>query len=674
MASNIVVLDENVANQIAAGEVIERPASVVKELVENSIDAGSNRIAVKVLDGGRTSIKILDNGQGIRKEDVELAFQRHATSKIREATDLFSIRTLGFRGEALPSIAAVSKVTIKTRHEDEKTGTLLRIEGGEVKQKKEIGRAVGTEIEVEDLFYNTPARYKYLKTKSTELSRISDFFNRIAVSESQIAMTLTHNKKLVNRTPGTGRVKDAILSIYGREMVENLIQVDHEESYVKVWGYVTNPTVYRSSRRHQSFYVNDRFVRSTELGRGVSEAYYNLLPKGRYPIAFLFIKINPVHVDVNVHPAKFEVKFSRPEIVSEVVSKGIKQALGEGEYLPEFKPIKKVQKKEAKDELELQTLFQDGHDPGSDSLEADKKGNGDTEEDSNQKVEGKDRLEGKKSDSGFGEVAKRIEERGYSAKNWDPSQKNTDNDRYNKKRPKKRKGNYDFDRAISSYEERQSSETPATSSTEEKSKIEKKVRKKSSTSFVSNLRPIGQIHKTYIIAEGNDGFYVLDQHVAHERILYEELMNKFRDNGLPSQQLLIPLTLELTLEEIQVIKENEDIFEQLGYTVENFGGNTVIVRAVPKRMDVRSDKDLFLEIVDLLLEEKKMDRARLYDRLITQFSCKGAIKAGEYLDEGEMNKLLRDLDQTHNPRYCPHGRPILFHITEKDLLKAFQRI
>ncbi|AZR72652.1 hypothetical protein BBF96_04155 [Anoxybacter fermentans] len=669
MASKkIIILDESVANQIAAGEVIERPASVVKELVENSIDAGSTRIQVEVVNGGRTSIRVIDNGEGINREDVVIAFERHATSKIREATDLFSIRTLGFRGEALPSIAAVSKVTLKTRTANEKVGTLLKLEGGEIKDLRDIGMAVGTDFLVEDLFYNTPARYKYLKTTTTELSQISDIFNRIAVAEPQIAMTLIHNGRLVSRTPGTGRMLDAILSIFGRELVDNLVEVDYEENYVKVWGYVTIPTVYRSSRKHQSFYVNGRFVRSTLLSRGVSEAYYNLLPPNRHPIVFLFVKINPVHVDVNVHPAKFEIRFSRPEIVMDVVTKGIRKALQTKNYLPTFKPMEKVQNRQKKkDELELSSLFED--DPGrGDSVENicgnDIDSGFDECREKNIKTGGDEKKENgdviytQDSKISAGRVAERLAKLGYQKKNWDPMYRSPESE-YRTKDNQSQTGEANFS---------------------ENSEAEIAINRVSDSSkkagtFIANLRPIGQIHNTYIIAEGKDGFYVIDQHVAHERVLYEKLMESFRNKGLPSQRLLIPLTLELTLQEVQVIQKNKELFVQLGYEVENFGGKTVIVRSVPRRVDARSDKDLFLEIVDLLLEEKKVkDRARLYDKLITEMACKGAIKAGEYLEQGEMVKLLQDLSRTENPRFCPHGRPILFHISEQDLLKAFQRI
>lgn len=621
MPSKIRVLDDLVANQIAAGEVIERPASVVKELLENSIDAGSTRIQVVIREGGRKSIQVIDNGEGIFRDDLSRAFQRHATSKLQKAADLFSIRTLGFRGEALSSIVTVSKVLVKTRTAQETVGSLIRIQGGEIMEEGQLGMAVGTDFLVADLFFNTPARYKYLKSVTTELGQISDIFNRISLANPEISMSLTHNGRLISQTPGNNRLKDTILSIYGRELVDSLIEVDHEENYIKLSGYITSPVQYRSSRKHQSFFINGRYVPSTLLSKGVDEGYTNILPPNRYPIVFLLIKLNPIHVDVNVHPRKLQVKFSRPEMVQDVVIKGIHRALKDADYLPEFKPMKKIIDQQVRLAQPEKSLFN-----------------------LNQKEEFAIPLTNntKVDDTG-------IEASIEASVTTDASAgANTSvNDTLNlvEKTP--------FERLNS---------------------LNRSVVKSVSTNFIAELLPIGQIHQTYIIAQGQDGFYVIDQHVAHERVLYEELMKSFRTKGLPSQRILIPLTIELTLKEVQAIRENLQLFDRLGFEIEDFGGNTVIIRGVPKRVDQRPDKALFLEIVDLILDQKTSDPARLYDQLITKLSCTRAIKAGEFLDSVEMVQLLADLSKTENPRFCPHGRPILFHVSERDLLKAFQRI
>lgn len=789
MASKIIVLEEKVANQIAAGEVIERPASIVKELVENSIDAGSTRIQVEISEGGRSSIRVLDNGEGISRADVATAFERHATSKIREAVDLFSIRTLGFRGEALPSIASVSKVTLQTRTADEPVGTLLKIEGGEIIDRRDVGLAVGTDFLVEDLFFNTPARLKYLKTTTTELGQISDLFNRIAVAAPEIAMSLSHNGRSVCRTPGTGRLLDVIYSIYGRELVDNLLEVQYEEDYISVTGYVSRPVVYRSSRKHQSYYVNGRYVRSILLSHAVSAAYDNLMPENRNPVVFLFVKINPVHVDVNVHPTKSEIKFSRPEMVADVVTRGIRKTLLAHDLLPTFRPLEKIKHSAAAEaDVEQRSLFQsvDGYStdfPGGEHAlntqafentpNASNVPNPQNQEDaektwSEHKARNADEID---ADTSTNPVLKRLGEMRYQRKNWDPlyrpgqtpqstanqpgwsnpakqhgstpvsaesdiaSVYNLDNApqddyrqpdtakelayrqscpeengeyrvRESERAAREKVARYQATPDVTPEETREiqrASDSPAIeaeahsleantpwsatvqpgstgpgdsvahSSTGEMN--EPRNSAPTPGAFIANLLPIGQIHHTYIIAQGRDGFYVFDQHVVHERVLYEEIMATFRASGMPSQMLLIPLTLELTMKEVQVIQDNEELFNRLGFVAENFGGNTVIVRAVPRRVDERSDKELFLEIVDMLLEDKKAgDQALVYHKLITSMSCKGAIKAGERLEQGEMIQLLQALSKTENPHFCPHGRPIMFHISEQDLLKAFQRI
>lgn len=637
MASKIRVLDELVANQIAAGEVIERPASVVKELLENSLDAGSTRIQAEISEGGRKSIRILDNGVGIFSEDVSKAFLRHATSKLEKARDLFSIRTLGFRGEALSSIATVSQVTVKTRTAEEPVGTFLKIKGGEIIEERQIGMAVGTDFLVEDLFFNTPARYKYLKTVTTELGQISDIFNRIALAKPEVSMSLAHNGRVITQTPGNNRLQDTILSIYGRELVDSLLEISYEANYVQVSGFITTPVVYRSSRKHQSFFVNGRYVQSTLLSKGVDEGFVNILPPNRYPIVFLFIKINPIHVDVNVHPTKLQVKFSRPEIVQEVVAQGMKKALKEADHLPEFKPLKRILHQQQNLAKPAKSLFQ-----------------------FDQKEEFVGSLTNTKVDNTGIEASIEASVRTDASAGANTSVNNLEIVELPNKAQYEQLKSSDVSKVEFAQPEVISDRSEAVFQSEK--------------NYITELLPIGQIHQTFIVAEAKDGFYVIDQHIAHERVLYEELMKSFRENGLPSQKVLLPLTLELTFKEVQAIRENLQLFDRLGFEVEEFGGQTVIIRAVPKRIDQRPDKALFLEIVDLILEEKTSDRARLYDQLITTLSCKGAIKAGEFLEHVEMVKLLADLSKTENPRFCPHGRPILFHISERDLLKAFQRI
>lgn len=360
MPKQIKKLPQEVVSKIAAGEVIERPASVVKELVENSIDADSDKIEIKVNNGGKDLIQVIDTGYGMTREDAELALERHATSKITEANDLFSIRSLGFRGEALPSIAAISRLTMKTRTEDKLGGTLVKINGGEIKKIEDAGCPIGTNIIVKDLFYNTPVRYKYLKTSATEIRRISDIVNRLALAYPEITFKLSHNQKKVLETPGNGNLMDTILSVYGKEVAKSMIAVDYEDKYMQVSGYVSKPNISRASKKHQSFFINRRYIKSRALSEAISKAYHTLLAKGRHPIAILTIKLNPVLVDVNVHPTKMEVNFSREKEVASVLQNGVKEALSNADLIPEVKLNSKdstaVSKKDSQDSKQQQEL------------------------------------------------------------------------------------------------------------------------------------------------------------------------------------------------------------------------------------------------------------------------------------------------------------------------------
>jgi DNA mismatch repair protein MutL len=532
MASKVKILSEEVISKIAAGEVIDRPASVVKELVENSIDAGSSEIEVRVENGGKDLIQVIDNGEGMSREDVKLALERHATSKIDEANDIFSIRSLGFRGEALPSIAAVSRMKIKTRTEDNLGGTLIKISGSEIKDIKDVGCPVGTNIIIKDLFYNTPVRYKYLKTTSTEMSKISDIINRLALAYPEISFKLSHNQRKSLESPGNAKLRDCILSVYGKEVAKNIIKVDYEDKYMKVKGYVSKPNINRSSRKHQSFFINRRYIKSKTLSEAISEAYHTLLPKNRNPIVVLMIKLNPILVDVNVHPTKLEVNFSREREVFEVVRDGVKEALRGSDLTPEAnlssrkKTTTRKKKKNFKNETEskqqekLNLTENINNIPKSKLKESKPKRNKDKEKINHKEVNKEKRNE-------------------------------IDNKEINEVDKKK---NIEVKEAALGYE-----------STYESNQSEKPL---------TTLFPMGQVHNTYIIARGEDGFYIIDQHAAHERIIYERLLKKFKNTEVNSQPLLIPLKLELTQPEIEIIEENRESMENLGFEIEHFGGQT----------------------------------------------------------------------------------------------------
>ncbi|GAB6100748.1 DNA mismatch repair endonuclease MutL [Halanaerocella petrolearia] len=619
----INLLPEKVANKIAAGEVVERPASVVKELVENSIDANSSQIKVKVKNGGKDYIQVIDNGQGMAAEDTRLAFERHATSKIEQANDLFALRTLGFRGEALPSIAAVSKVEIVTKAEDSLSGTKLQLAGGEIKDKESCGCRQGTNIIVRDLFFNTPVRYKYLKKTSTEIGHISDIINRLSLSYPNISFSLEHNDRKILETTGNGNLLDVIFNIYGREVAQEMIEVDYEDHYMQLKGFIAKPTVTRSSRRHQSYFVNGRFIKSGLMSKAVEEAYHTLLTIDRYPIVVLKLKLNPIHVDVNIHPTKLEAKFSRGDLVYELVKEGVSQAIKGSELVPELK-LSQLNKQKESDKKEV------------DEKETPK------EEYKQNKLQ---------------------------------LQKNKESNSKNKKRFNYRQNNYNKQ---DSKEERAKKidklfGVKQVGSEDNKLKEDLEI-KEENLDYQSNFKliPLGQIHQTYIVAQGKDGMYIIDQHAAHERIIYENLLAKFKEEEVQIQELLVPLQLELTYQEVKLLEDRKDRLEQLGFEVEEFGGNSYILRGVPVQLYNLDDKDLIFDSIDRLLEQEATENYQLVEEFITMLACKTAIKAGDKLSTEEMNQLLGEVDE-YDVTNCPHGRPVVMHLSKKELEKEFKR-
>ncbi|MBM7624117.1 DNA mismatch repair endonuclease MutL [Sporohalobacter salinus] len=668
MPKQIKKLPQEVVSKIAAGEVIERPASVVKELVENSIDAKSDKIEVKVNNGGKDLIQVVDTGHGMTREDAELALERHATSKITKANDLFSIRSLGFRGEALPSIAAVSRLTMKTRTEDELGGTLVKINGGEIKKINNVGCPIGTNIIVKDLFYNTPVRYKYLKTTTTEISRISNIVNRLALAYPEITFKLTHNQNKLLETPGNDNLLDTILSIYGKEVAKNMVAVDYEDKYMQIKGYVSKPNISRASRKHQSFFINRRYIKSRVLSEAISEAYHTLLAKKRNPIVVLTIKLNPVLVDVNVHPTKMEVNFSREKEVASVVHNGVKEALDNADLIPKVELTSKknnnvASKKDSKDSRSQQKL----------KLTKKRK--------SNQKETKKKTQEKTKTDSHNNSKLKKKttnhnQNKNTTSKQIDNKEELIQNSK--KKSNKKFKDNTEKKNKKSNYQQRKNQNNKKEKEINQSVAIKESqldYNNNDSTKSLSSFLPLGQIHNTYIIAQGEDGFYIVDQHAAHERILYNELMEKFKQADIQSQSLLMPVRLELTNPEIEILKENKDNLENLGFKFESFGGQTYIVRAVPNLLHKLDIKELCLDIIDSLLEKGKIQEpTEIIEDLIVLMSCRGAIKSGKSLVPGEMESLLQQLEDSGDQHTCPHGRPTIIHFSKKELDKKFQRI
>jgi len=570
----ITILAPEVVRQIAAGEVIERPASVVKELVENSIDAGSTEITVEIKDAGMKEIKVLDNGCGMTEEEALLAVRRHATSKIKTSSDLVAIKTLGFRGEALPSIAAVSRFSLITRTSEMVAGTKLLMEGGEIKEVTTVGCPPGTQVIVTDLFYNTPPRKKFLRSPATEKGIITDLITRFALGYPEISFRLISNKKSVLATPGRGSLLEVLSIVYGKETAKSFLEVVYEEEGVLVKGYVSSPELTRASRHHQSVFVNRRLVRNHLVTEALEESYHGLIPRGRYPLAVVFLSLNPAQLDVNVHPTKTDVRFQEPRAVTRVIRKGVQKALEEFSrkhflnVLPSPKP-----------EVQL----------------------------SLPQVSSKGVFEGEQ------------------ASLWE---------------------------ARAEYRPQQKERQP----------------------FFSKLRVIGQARALYIIAEGDDGVYFIDQHAAHERVRYEEILKQFASNTPFLHEPGVPLVVRLTPEEQELYYENKSFLTQLGFTLEPCKQeNDYRIVTVP--LGLREKPEEFLKnVFDLFRGTKEQNKAisLLHKEMAALYACKSSIKAGDLLSIEEMESLLGKLDTVEH-HTCPHGRPIYFKLGDLELVKRFSR-
>lgn len=599
------------ANKIAAGEVVERPASVVKELLENSVDAGSSSIKIEVEEAGLKQIKITDNGSGIEAEDVETAFLRHATSKIRNENDLFHVRTLGFRGEALASIAAVSQLTVKTSTGTE-AGTILKLEAGKIVDRSKGDARKGTEIIVKGLFYNTPARLKYMKTIHTELGHITEVVNRMALSHADIRFELYHNGKNIFRTNGSGDLIQIIAQVYGVNIAKKMIPVSHETLDYTITGYIAKPEVTRASRHYISTIINGRFVRSIPLNKAVLSGYHTLLPIGRNPIVVLDIKMDPILVDVNVHPAKLEVRFSKEKELFEAIETLIKQAFRKETLIPEVNQPKKTKQENTQHAFTF-----------------DQKGPVD-------KVKKDDDLPPRfdQSQPSYDLIyetedinTSRIDHE-QTALDTNYQDDNTDND--------------------------QDSHTSA--------------------SRIPVMYPIGQHHGTYIIAENEEGLYMVDQHAAQERIKYEYFRDKIGDVANEVQELLFPLTFDFSNQEALVVAQYQEELKQVGVFFEHFGQQTYIVRSHPQWFPKGFEEEIIREIVEQVMTEEKIDIAKLREEAAILMSCKQSIKANHYLNKEDMAQLLDDLRKSTDPFTCPHGRPIIIHFSGYEIEKMFKRV
>lgn len=664
----IKILDESVSNIIAAGEVVENPASMIKEMIENSLDAKATVIKIEVFKGG-TEVKINDNGIGMDKEDTLLSIERHATSKISTKDDVFNLQTYGFRGEALASIAAVSKLTITTRTVASNTGYRIGSYGGVVRKFEEISRNPGTEIEVRDLFYNTPARKKFLRKESTEYNKIRDIVLKEALANTEVAFILELDGKATINTSGRG-IDNTILELFGKSVLRNLNKFEY--------GYLGNVEILRSSKDYIFTYINKRYVKSATIERAVIDGYYTKLMKGKYPFAIIFFDIDPAEIDVNVHPSKKIVKFSNDKAIYRQLKDSIDEFFYHNDrenWQPNIDLLKQNINVENKDE-KISSLFSD------EIVKTDSQKFFSFEtHDGN--------FSGVNSDVNKDEASVMIEaetEKNYSIEeSQDVNLEVAKEETASKEIMSVNEENVDFSVSYNEREnENQYSGVPEvreeyisqTEKEEKYSNIEKSnegykvgtFEKHEGRQFDYNI--LGQIFDTYILVRKNDELEIYDQHIIHERILYEELKDKFYSKKLDSQQLLIPQKIEVTAVEKSIILENQETFSEFGFDIDQFSDNEMLLRAVPA-FDFREDvKNVFHKLLEDLKDENEIKDLR--ENIIISMSCKGAVKAGQKLDMGEMQNMVRRLHEV-GKYTCPHGRPIIVKLTKNDLDKMFGR-
>lgn len=708
----IVVLDDLTINQIAAGEVIERPASVVKELVENSIDAGATSITVEVKNGGIREIKIIDNGSGINEDDIEFAFERHATSKIRKADDLQTVKSMGFRGEALASIAAISNIKMVTKTADALMGRQVIVEGGEIKENEEIGAQTGTSITISNLFYNTPVRYKFLKKDYTELGYIEDAITRIALANPNIAIKLSNENKLIIQTTGNGDLKTSIYNIFGKEVTDGLLEVDYTYEDINVKGFVGKPEIARGNRTNQIFFVNKRYIKDKTLSAGTEQAFKGLLPIGKYGVLVLNLEINPKKIDVNVHPTKLEIRFQEEQKVFKAVYHSIREALLKGDLIKnpekettEIKPsiISPIENKQetmqAKETIETENLKLDNRSEPIEEVNSVKENIlQENEEKKKPKALGlfsmlkKKNVEEEATNNAIQEIYNHKHLMDEPDENVETIQENT-----TVVPPILREKSEDFrsDTLIQDQEKedfnRMYNETFGVQIVEPKEKTPKldsykyadnKVFAKSENismfenedAQIPNYKYCGTVFSTYIIVEIKDEMYIIDQHAAHERIMYENIKKNFySDLEKESQIMLLPDIITLSHKEKQIVKENTDLFRRAGFIIEEFGENTIRLIGVPAICMELDTKELFLEILDTIDTVAITAKQEKEDKFIATVACKAAVKANMNLDKEEVSSLMKKLLVLPNPFTCPHGRPTAIKMDKMDLERKFGR-
>ena len=603
--SQIKLLSEEVAARIAAGEVVERPASVVKELVENSLDAGADQIEVTIEEGGKTLIRVQDNGSGIRASEVELAFRRHATSKLSTAADLQGIASLGFRGEALASIASVSRLTCTTRHQTDATGVRLRLEGGQIAHRAPTGRPTGTEIRVAELFYNVPARRKFLRTERTERRHINAFLTRYAIAYPEVAFRVRHDGRETLQTPGNGDPREVLLNVYGLEVGGSLIKIDAAltaENEIQVRGFVGPTNIHRANRGYITLMINGRWVEDLRITYAIIQAYHTLLPTKRYPIAFVRVEIPPEELDVNVHPAKTEVRFRDADKVFRAVQRAVRATVIE-------------------------------------------------------QAPAATRWNSSRRENGKGEAEQSLRSR---LQRLQPSEQ------FSLPSGKQKKS------AATTSTEREQNTTPSTRAGSQVTPPAEKEPRPDNTRLPP-LRIIGQIARMYIVAEGPEGLYLIDQHAAHERVLYEQMRKEWATGDIPAQPLLAAETVTLPTDQAARLEAQLPLLGALGIQVEQIKAGTFQVKALPAPLGNISAQELLADIASSEINRSPV-REELERETVLKICKRAAVKGGQVLPPEEMRALIQALEETRNPRTCPHGRPTILQISVKELATQFGRL
>jgi len=667
----IEVMDTQLANMIAAGEVVERPASVVKELVENSIDANASKIEIHLHDSGLRQIKVIDNGDGMAAEDVHLAFKRHATSKVRTQHDIMRIQTLGFRGEALPSIASVADVRVSTS-DGASTGTYLNIKAGKVLTNEPGALRKGTEMEVNHLFFNTPARLKHVKSLNTELAHITDYVNRTALARPDIAFELHNNGRQLFKSSGRNDLHSVIAAIYGFDMAKKMNSFESQDDDFKISGLISNPSIHRASRNYITIIVNNRPVKNFEIVRIILNAYHTFLPKDKYPIVTLNINLDPLLVDVNVHPAKLEVRFSKEEALKSFIYTEIQKTLKDIMYVPTPTLSKPIPKKESY----TQQILSDATSSGAESTYTQKKL-------SNAHLD--NRFEVREGRQTYG-----VNSATLANSSQDVNGQREDNVKYTYPIPKPSQGNISQGGDLSPkqpyYRELDSNErvnqdvgnsapTPETMQENphyaNQENLEISIPTPSKKSALE-LYYIGQLHGTYLLAQNEEGLFLIDQHAAMERVEYEKNYPLLGNAAADSMELLVPLTLTYPAKELLMLREKLDYLAVFGFDVEEFGSNDLVVRSVPV-WAAKDAKAIVETLVEQLLRGGEANIAKLREAVAITMSCKGSIKANQYINEHEIQKLLENLCKCEQPYTCPHGRPIIVKMTKYEIERLFKR-